>query len=582
MPNNINDWFKKRKKELFNWFTKKQETVATLALRPILIKPKISTVPRPTDPNTKTYLNDPTNPDLVINEREPADTLLAMRSLGEMGSGYALGSLQQQALALKIMVNDALVYMASKSPKKITGWAAVKSLVLMPRAGVDLNAYYDRGALRFFYFGDKVAQKNIFACDARPVVTHEFGHAFLDILRPDWWNTQSIEIWAFHEAFGDMTATLNALQYDELIDHAIAETNGDLLKSNILTQLAAEMGIGLYHLTKGENGELPNCLRDMSNVFKYITPETLPAEGRNDKLLSEPHSFSRVFTGAFWELIVKIAVAHGGNLRDGMKSSRDIVARYLLEAVVNAPTTVRVFDAIAHQMIMIDQNDGGKYQKIMNQVFTNRDIIRPQIMMLEDVDFQTVLNGIKEPHEIQVLGNVQVIRTLSTKTMKLSEKLGPVSALDNNPLLDLEITVPNQMSYEFLNNKLVGIHEVHEDEIVDAAYSCLKMLNEGGLVGDHDTALFHEKFGKLVRKQIICTCGKPNYCDPNAPEYGKPWKPANNSGCVKCRQGNCQPQSCECEQPELPTPPKNGCYTKVKVGGRTVYKFGNNSSRKVC
>jgi hypothetical protein len=571
-------------KGIMDWFKKKSEEVTAQAL--VVVRPKPRPAPRPTDPNTKTYLNDPTTPSLMINQLEPAETRLGMRAMGEGGGGYPLGSLQQQALALKLMVNDALIYMAGKSPKPIVQWAAVQSLMLMPRAGKDINAYYDRSSLRFFYFGDHIAMKNVFACEARPVVVHEFGHAFLDILRPDWWSVQGGEVWAFHEAFGDITATLNALQYDALIDAAIAETGGDLMKSNVLTRLAAEMGIGLYHITNGKNGELPNCLRDLSQVFKYVEPEKLPAQGRDNVLLSESHSFSRVFTGMFWELLVKIAAFHtaqGMAQKDALKLSRDVLAHYLLAAVVNAPTTLRLFDAIARQMLHEDQAGGGKYQAIMQQVFTDRNIIRQQVMLLADVDMDSVLKDMKEPHEVQVHGDAKIVRTLSTKTMKLADKLGPLTALDDNPLFALEITVPCQTAYYFdADNNLTGVVEPHEDEIVDAAYNCLKFLHEGDLVGTHGTALFENKYGKLVRKQIICTCARPNYCDPNAPEYNKPWKPANNSGCVKCHNGKCKPQSCDCNPPETPSAPKTGCFAVVKAGGRTTYKYGSSASRKVC
>jgi len=575
-------------KGIINWIKNLGKTSDEVTAQAIRVNRKTRSVPvtvKPTNPNTKVYLNDPTYPHMVVDRLEPTDTILAMRSIGEMGGGYPLGSLQQQALALKITVNDALIYMASKSPKQIKNWAAVQSLILMPRAGKDLNAYYDRGSLRFFFFGDSKMNKNIFACDSCPVVVHEFGHAFLDILRPDWWDTQAAEVWAFHEAFGDIAATLVALQHDALIDYAITETNNDLMKSNILTRLAAEMGTGLYHITGGKNGELPNCLRDMTQYFKYIEPERLPSKGRDDQLINESHSFARVFTGAFWEILVKIGMAHvnqGHTLRDGMKLSRDIVAHYLMTAVVQAPTTVRLFDAIAQQMLAIDHAEGAKYQTIMREVFSQRGILRQSVMMLEDVDVNSFLKDIKEPHEVQNHGDMKIVRTLTTKTMKLSDKLGPVMALDANPLFDLEITVPDQTAYYFEKDKLVGTSESHEGEILDAAYNCLRILNDGGMVGDHDSALFENRHGKLVRKQIVCTCGRPNYCDPNAPEFGKPWKPANNSGCVGCYNGDCQPRSCDCDPVPKNPAPKIGCYTTVRAGGRTTYKYGSSASRKVC
>lgn len=571
---NIVEWIK-------GVFHKGNEQVNALATVVVNRKPRPV---RPTSRNNKVYLNDPTTPNLMIDPEEPATTFLAMRSVGESGGGYPLGSIQQQALALKQMVNDSLNYMVSKSPKPVTRWAAVQSLVLMARAGKDINAYYDRGSLRFFYFGDPVRKRNVFACDSRPVVAHEFGHAFLDVLRPDWWDTQAVEIWSYHEAFGDMTALLTALNYDQLIDAAIAETGGDLNKSNVMTRLAADMGVGLYNLTQGKGDVLPNCLREMTARFDYVPPETLPKDGPQSRLINECHSFSRVFTGAFYKILIMVAqknAAAGVPLKDALKQARDTMARYLLSATVSCPTTVRLFDAIARQMLQVDKAEGGKYQDILTSVFNERRISRPQVMMLDDVDMTTFLNDLKEPHEVQTLGEEKVVRTMSTKTLKLVDKLG-LMALNDNPLLNLEITVPDESAYYFNSDgKLVDMVSTHEDEVVDAAFNCLNILHHENLVGSHATALFEVKYGKLVRKQIVCKCNKPNYCDPNAPEYGKPWKPKNNSGCVACHS-NCEPRSCDCEQPETTPAPKIGCFTTTKVGGRLTYKYGSSASRRVC
>lgn len=569
MINNIIAWFK-------NMITKQEVLIQSFPLIKIVAKNK--------DKKTITYLNDALYPSLT-NTQDEIVPKLNMRAVGEAGGGFPLGSLQQQAYGLKLMVNDALVYMISKCPKPIKNWSSVSSLNLMPRAGKDINAFYDRTSLKFYFFRDPVTNRAVYACDSRPVVTHEFGHAFLDILRPDWWSVQSAEVWAYHEAFGDITWAINALQYDALIDHAIAETNGNLLKSSVLTRLASEMGTGIFNISKGKNGELSNCLRDLSIEYKYVIPETLPFDGRDDQLTNECHSFSRVFSGAFWEVLVKIAnsqVTPQKSLKTCLRYSRDVMTDLLLKATVSAPTSVRLFEALAKQMIAIDKSQGGKHQTILLQVFNQRNIIKQQVMMLKDVDFESMLKTIDEEHEIQNLGNQKIIRTLQNKSFTLRNKIPSILALDSNPLIDLEIIVPNEKTYYFENDKLIDMNLGTEEEAIDSAYSCLKSLHENNEVGTHENALFEILDGKLLRKQIICKCNKPNYCDPNAPEYNKPWKPANNSGCVACHNKNCKPQSCDCTSPELPKPPKLGCYTKTKVGNSTSYKVGSMASRKVC
>ena len=573
-------------KEIYTWIkgliiTDKVEALG-FKIKPKTGQPQIRDLNNP-DKN-KIYLNDPSTPQFIIEEQEPADTLFAMRAMGEAGGGYPLGSIQQQALAVKQMVNSALIYMVGKTSKSITNWAATNSLTIIPRAGKDINAFYDRNALQFFYFGDPVLKKNVYAADARSVVTHEFGHAFLDILRPDWWDTQSSEIWAFHEAFGDMTALLAALEHDTLIDEVIRETNGNLMKSNIISRLAAEMGIGLYHVVETQQsgaGYNPTCLRDLTISFNYVKPETLPTDGPDSVIINECHSFSRVFSHAFYEILVNIAqfnISEHQNLslKEALKLARDTMATSLIDAVLAAPTTARIYDAVAKNMIANSQ----KYHQIMSSIFMQHNIIDIQVKMLDAVDIKTFVKDIKEPHEIRTKGNTKIVRTLGTKTIKLTDKLG-VMALSENPLLDLEITVPNQSSYYFENDMLVDSSECDEAEVLDVAYTCLDMLHKKNLVGDHQAAIFDVKYGKLVRKQIICTCGRPNYCDSNAPEFGKPWKPRNNSGCSVCH-ANCEPRSCSCESLTQAPAPKLGCFTTIRNGGNVFYKSGSNASRKFC
>ncbi len=106
----------------------------------------------------------------------------------------------------------------------ITAWSETYNLVAIPLAGNQLNAYYDRSSLRFFWGQDPKTKVTIYACDAVGIVAHELGHAILDAMRPDLWNTAVLEFFAFHEAFGDIMATASVLQHDEVINQMFKET----------------------------------------------------------------------------------------------------------------------------------------------------------------------------------------------------------------------------------------------------------------------------------------------------------------------------------------------------------------------
>jgi hypothetical protein len=539
---------------------------------------------------TKFYLNDPTTPNLISEEDVPQKTVFPLEVKGEKGGGYPLGSSEQQSAACKVVLNNALSYLTVilklVNSNELKGWVGRGALSVVPRAGSDLNAYYDRRSLRFFYY--KAKNKVVYACDSTPVVCHEFGHEFLDAMRPDFWSTQSFEVWAYHESFGDMASIISSLQSDDLIKQAIEETGGDLLKSNVITRIGAEMGQTYFSILKEKNGALPSCLRDASVTYKYAIPETLPKDGRDDMLICESHNFSRVFTGAFYEMCVRIAQqilkeGSGKDLLDSVKISRDISSRYLLKATSSVPVTVRLFDAVARQILLIDKNEGSKYQEVIKKVFSDRGILLNKVLMMENKDIDEVKKELKnDPYELNVFSSDRVIRTVSKKEIRIIDKR--ILSLKNNYLYGLQIEVPSQSSYYFdQNNKLFDVITSTEDEVVNDAINCLDYLDRNRLIGKGPDALFEVKEGKIVRKQIKCKCGLPNYCDPNAPEYNKPWKPANNSSCCKCSGPNCQPRSCDCSSTSTGTSQKKTyCSSKIYTYLGSKYTVGQFFKRKVC
>lgn len=531
------------------------------------------------------YMNDPVYSDLLIEQELPQANFLPMLAQGELPGFSKLGTASQQAKSIRQMVNSMLVYLSSKTGKTIDKWVATKSLTLVPRAGLDINAYYDRKSLKFFYFGDPKLKKRIYTSDSRPIVLHEFGHAFLDILRPDLWSSQALEVWALHEAFGDIVGFFGLLEYDQLIDIAVKETKNNLLQSNVLSRMAAEMGRGIYNTTEGAYGESANCLRDLSNSFVYTEPEKLPKEGREDQILNQHHSFSRVFSGAFYELLITIAnvkIKSGKKTNVALKEARDICAKYLVQGCLFAPSRVRMFDSLCKQILIIDKADGEPYQKILKNVFEKRKLIKPTVAALSRLKRDEILNSLSEPHEVLTFGSDFVVKISSSKTFKISDKLGELNILSSNPLIDYEIEVPNDSVYYFEGENLVESIEADDAEIISSALNCLDILNKNELVGISEKSIFEVQDNKLIRKQFSCYCNLPNYCNPEAPEYQKPWKPKNNSGCSRCYSATCDPLPCECETSNITQPQSNNCYVTYKQCGGGSYKIINSCLKKSC
>src|SRR5688572_32815892 len=82
----------------------------------------------------------------------------------------------------------------------LSGWAGVaskKKLQLLALAGNEINAYYDRRSLSFF--AAAVGGRTFYSGASTDVVAHETGHAILDAIRPDLWDSMFFETAAVHE-----------------------------------------------------------------------------------------------------------------------------------------------------------------------------------------------------------------------------------------------------------------------------------------------------------------------------------------------------------------------------------------------
>src|SRR6266511_2318166 len=163
--------------------------------------------------------------------------------------------------------------------------------------GVDLNAFYDREGLKFFH--GTAAGRTVFSGESPDVVCHELGHALLDSFKPQLFDAASLEVAAFPESFGDMSAVLSALQLPSVREGVLAETGGVLRRASRLSRLAEQLGSAIRQSVP--SAVEPDCLRNAVNTFFYRDPDTLPTTAPATSLSSESHSFWRVFTGAFFE-----------------------------------------------------------------------------------------------------------------------------------------------------------------------------------------------------------------------------------------------------------------------------------------
>lgn len=240
--------------------------------------------------------------------------------------------------------------------------------------GVDLNAYYDRNGLVFFH--GSAGGRTVFSGESPDIIAHELGHAILDALRPQLFDAASIEAAAFHESFGDMSALLVALQLPSVRERTLMQTGGRVYRSSRLSRIAEQLGWAIRQIR--QDAVDPDSLRNAVNSFFYVKPSTLPPDSPASQLSSRPHSFSRVFTGAFFEALagmLLIVRKEGPTEQDLLKASRD-AGQLLVDAIRKAPIVPAYFSQVAAAMIDADRTRfTSRYRDALKSAFVRHGVL---------------------------------------------------------------------------------------------------------------------------------------------------------------------------------------------------------------
>src|SRR3989441_10359455 len=185
----------------------------------------------------------------------------------------------------------------------------------------------------------------------------------------------SAEVAAFHESFGDMSAILSALQIPSFRQAILVETGGKLSRTSRLSRLAEQLGWAI----RQSRPDLvdPDCLRNAANSFFYQPRDPPPPSAPATMLSSEPHSFSRVFTGGFFEALSYMLEKQSASPSDGdlLQVSQD-AGRLLVRAIPASPVVPDFYSQVAAHLIAADaQLFNGKYGDGLKSAFVRRGVL---------------------------------------------------------------------------------------------------------------------------------------------------------------------------------------------------------------
>jgi hypothetical protein len=238
--------------------------------------------------------------------------------------------------------------------------------------GSDLNAYYDRASLGYYHFKSTVTKKTRYFAASADVVSHEAGHAFLDAVRPELWDSNFPEPNAFHEAFGDCIAILTSLS-DASTRKALLAQDPKLSKANFVETLIESLAYGICDHDPQHNGAKP---RHGRNTYKWSLPSTLPDDGGPGVLINEVHSFGQVFVGCFYDVIRNVFAMQKKRDSKALWQAAQRAGKLLVRGAVKAVHTPRFYQAVGRAMTLEDEAlHGGRHHDAIRLAFKRHGIL---------------------------------------------------------------------------------------------------------------------------------------------------------------------------------------------------------------
>lgn len=200
-------------------------------------------------------------------------------------------------------------YFGKRNGKNTVIYEYVDKLRIYPHALRDANAFYDtqKKSVLFGYFeaaskthGSNLPGGVIFTCLSPDIVAHEVTHAILDSIHPRFIENTNPDVAAFHEGFADIVALLQRFSINELVEHQIGQTKGNLGEFSFLGELATQFGDALENGRGALRGAIGR-LDKKTGIWKKYVPD--PAQYQT---VFEPHARGALLVATIFDAFLRL------------------------------------------------------------------------------------------------------------------------------------------------------------------------------------------------------------------------------------------------------------------------------------
>jgi hypothetical protein len=342
-------------------------------------------------------------------------------------------------------------------------------IIVLPHAGAFQNAFYSRTGkcIAFGYFLSN--DTPVYTCLSHDIVAHETGHAILDGIRPYYLSFSSVQTIAFHEFIADLTAILSVLRTNS-VRSAIADIfKGDLLKAEVISQLAEEFAI-----KESENRYGIANKQYLRNAVNQTTMKQV-------EKCWNPYDYSEVLTGAIFQILANITTLRMEKEKPKMAlwKATEHVNRLAFRALdYCTPVDVQFSDYV--QALICADNiaypiDTHGYTKIIRRIFKKRGI--------------KLIKPVRPPEAVDLIWKYR-LNSIATSRTAAYHFLN-----DNRKSLDIPINQDFEIADIYYTDKVGGGYKKLPREIILEYIWKEAVTLEGS------------DFGELQNKKVPLLCG---------------------------------------------------------------------------